>query len=743
MHIIRYLLLAIFLFSFSGKILAETPENKDAIEEHEQGLSSASSGNVEDVIIINNPDKVVELGSKVLIYLDEAEQLSIKRLIVGEFQGLFERSSQQILNFQMTPAAAWCKFSMKNELDEEIFLEIGSSFMDSIFLYSVAPDSSFNTYITGDRFPFEKRDVKTTNFLFKLPLAKGEQKTFYLKLRCNEPLQFPLNAGSLKSIYEKDHIKDFIHGAFYGFMILMVFYNLMFFFSTREKIYLYYILYVASITFFISNINGYYFEFLWPNNEWINNFAATSTALTIFFGLLFNMNFLNLRENSQVLFKICIALLPLPAIIFFLNLRGHNLEAIMFSQVTLLLVAVFFIISAVIIYRKGYKPAKFYVVAWSSVVASIFVLILKDVNVLPYSVFTINSLQIGVTFEVLLLSLAVADKINLYKKEKEAAQKLAFESLKEKEMLIREQNQILERKVEERTREISEKNQELHTQNEEIMAQAEAILEKSYELEGALNNITASLQYAKRIQNAILGNIDFITSRFNDAFILFYPRDIVSGDFYWFTEKGNIKIIIAADCTGHGVPGAFMTVMGNDFLNDIILNKNILDPSEILEELDQMIVATVQKQNSGSTPTKDGMDISVLVFDDDAKTVSFSGAKNPLYMVRNNEMEVIKASKYSIGSTLVSKADVLVKKFETHTIQLMRGDQFYILSDGYQDQFGGDDNRKFLTKRLRELLHELSVLPMAQQKEKLDQIFAEWKGGVNQTDDVLVIGVRY
>ncbi len=258
-------------------------------------------------------------------------------------------------------------------------------------------------------------------------------------------------------------------------------------------------------------------------------------------------------------------------------------------------------------------------------------------------------------------------------------------------------------------------------------------------------NITDSLKYAQRIQKAILGSEEEILCNFKEGFIFFKPKDIVSGDFFWFSQlffntakKSSRRILIAADCTGHGVPGAFMTVMGNALLDEIVNERGITIPHLILHELDKKILATLQKQNFNQN---DGMDMVVLVIeekDDNTKQVHWAGAKNPLYYIRNGEIHQIKGDKFPIGGNPLKNSKI----FCTHTLTLEEGDIFYLFTDGFQDQFGGEENKKYMVKRFRNFLFNISQLPMNEQHEKIAQEFSSWKGKREQTDDVLVMGIK-
>ena len=261
-----------------------------------------------------------------------------------------------------------------------------------------------------------------------------------------------------------------------------------------------------------------------------------------------------------------------------------------------------------------------------------------------------------------------------------------------------------------------------------IRKQNELITEKN-------KNITDSITYASRIQEAVLGKPDYLKKLFDEAFTFFKPHSMVSGDFYWFHRIGHYKIAIAADCTGHGVPGAFMTLLGYNYLSEIIENKKIIMPDEILNELNKKITASLNKE-SAEKRVNDGMDIAVLTFDTEQNKLYYSGAKNPLCIVKDGEMEVIKASRSAIGGLGTEK------QYDLHNFNLEKGSTVYIYSDGFQDQFGGNKNRKFLSKKFRNLLLEISPYEPEMQKSILEKIFTRWKGDNEQTDDVVIVGIK-
>jgi ligand-binding sensor domain-containing protein/serine phosphatase RsbU (regulator of sigma subunit) len=303
-----------------------------------------------------------------------------------------------------------------------------------------------------------------------------------------------------------------------------------------------------------------------------------------------------------------------------------------------------------------------------------------------------------------------------------------------------EQKKHLEKIVAERTAEIYKQKEEIETQRDSIEKQREVIAAKN-------KNIQSSIQYAKRIQNAMLPQKEDIDTHLKGLMIYFRPKDIVSGDFYWFTEVkkgGKTFIVIAAvDCTGHGVPGAFMSLIGNEALKHIVKENRIVEPDKILFWLDKEVNKSLQQKQSEN---KDGMDLVLCVYQVEDKKLEFSGAMNPLYYIEtsNNEEEKpslkeIKGTKLPIGGTSLEE-----KAFTKHIINISQPTTLYLCSDGYQDQFGGKDKKKFMTKRFKELLVEIYQLKETEQHEILETTLVNWmkEGNEEQIDDVLVLGVK-
>jgi serine phosphatase RsbU (regulator of sigma subunit) len=282
---------------------------------------------------------------------------------------------------------------------------------------------------------------------------------------------------------------------------------------------------------------------------------------------------------------------------------------------------------------------------------------------------------------------------------------------------------------------LEEKNRTISMQKDEIEKQRDIAAAQRDQIGYQKRHIEDSIMYAKRIQTALIPSLELFSARL-EHFVLYKPLAIVSGDFYWVSSSENPQVIISADCTGHGVPGAFMSMLGVTLLNEIVNSKHIMSPDQIIENLRQGIIKSL-KQVAAEDSIKDGMDIAVCMVDFEKDILWFAGANCPLYLVRGGELIHYRADKMPVA------IHYRMEPFTLHKIDLQKGDAFYIFSDGYADQFGGPSQKKFMSMKLRETLVAMSAMPMLKQGERLNEIFEEWMGDSPQIDDVTMIGVRY
>ena len=307
-----------------------------------------------------------------------------------------------------------------------------------------------------------------------------------------------------------------------------------------------------------------------------------------------------------------------------------------------------------------------------------------------------------------------------------------------------------EEELQQTNQELISKNHEIEQQKEEITTQAEylkdlntklqtysdELSQKNTILDQRNKEVTDSIKYAWRIQQALLPRSEQM-SDFSDYFYFFRPKNIVSGDFFWHRKVDNTHVVVVADCTGHGVPGAFMSMLGISLLNELVRNKAQQKPADLLEDLRSNVKNVLSQDESQSLVIQDGMDVAVCTVDMENKKLQYAGAHNPLYMFRNGEFSQVKATPVPVGVFKVEKP------FENHEIDIQKGDSFYMFSDGFQDQFGGPENKKYKRSNFRKFLKQIHTNDMKEQEKLLANEFDQWKGDDNpQIDDVIVMGFR-
>ena len=557
----------------------------------------------------------------------------------------------------------------------------------------------------------------------RIYLPPGESDTLYLKVTLGpesvlSDLIFTISTQ--QSVFTHDRAKRLTFGIFTGILLIMVLYHIPLFVRGRESSYLYYILYILAFLIFFINKEGYIYELI-PR--------LITTPITIFlleifllFYLLFGRAYLDTRNTLQswdtilliavwftvgglILNFVIILLQGLGVIVpFVIELGGLSIMFV--SAIGCLFLAV---VPAMILTRENYQPARYFLFA------NLF-LILGIATNYALADYTLgkHALEFGVTLQILTFSIGLSERINLLKKSKEVAQRRIIDQLKENAALKDKVNRELEDKVQERTFEIQAQKEHIEKQNKEIKY---------------------SFDYAKKIQNTVLPGDEVFETLFGEHFIFFKPRDIVSGDFYWISQSDHRIVLTAADCTGHGVPGSLMSMLGITMLHEIVNEKGVMNSDEILNQL-RLSIARTLKQEGRIGEQKDGIDMALIIYDTQTRKLQFSGANNPIYIVRNGEMLEYK------GNNMPVAYYEKMSDFTRYTIEMKKGDTVYMFTDGFPDQFGGPQGKKFKYRPFKDLLLEVHERPMDEQHRILSLIFEEWKGELSQIDDVLVIGLR-
>jgi len=697
----------------------------------------------DSIISIYKADQLTSIGTKIFFYEDSTGKLTIDSILAEKYQKQFLRCQLESPNFELMDNFIWVKFTITNYSGKPLLLELANSTLNLIEFYQ--EDDSLNKYkktLTGAIFHFKTRIYNTNFFLLELSHSqKNETATYYMKVFSNTNLDMPMHIGSEKAFLEKNHKVDFFYGIYFGIILVLLLYNLFIYISVREKSYLFYVFYILFVGLSNAAYKGFFFEYILPSFGWANHFLHVMfTIPAIFTTIMFSSVFLETQKYTPKLHKFTYLLYFLLSLNFYMYFNKARGIALPVTEILAVISMLFYFSLSIYLFLKNNRTVKFYFIAWFFFLVGMVIYLLKLNGVLEINQFTANAMMIGSALEGIFFSFALADKINQLKYEKVLAQEINIR-------LVSEQNQILEKKVVERTHKLNETNQEILAQNEEITQQQEELTTINDNLQITVrklhettNNLNASIRYAQHIQQLVLPKNSEISKYFGDFFVIYLPRDIVSGDFYWFTQLDESRAIFAlADCTGHGVPAAFMSMISYTLLNEIINDHKTYDPKVILRMLNTGVQSILKQKE---TENEDGMDISLVLFNKKTKlpnhiNIIFSGAKSSIYIQTQEEIKKVSGIKYSIGGYSQERCPVFVSE----SMDLPADTNIYFSTDGLFDQ---NDvlRKKFGSSLFREMLYLSKDLPMDEQKQKLLNALKFHQNNEMQRDDISVVGLK-
>ncbi|PTM10450.1 MAG: hypothetical protein DA407_03615 [Bacteroidetes bacterium] len=413
-----------------------------------QNQSLNAQGPTNEIVELKNEIEGMHIGTSIYYLRDNAYRLTIDDITDKNFENKFTKSEMVRPNFGNEQLAIWNKFTVTNHTSNDWIFELGVHTVDTFTVYYPNKLGGFDKVESGRSVAYQDRNYKASNFLYDIPLIQGDTTTIYFRVSAYI-MQYPISVHTKKLYFEKAHKKDISNGAYVGFVILIVLFNFMIWISTRDRNYIFYILYVIMNSLMVFELNGFLGQFIWVGslkNMW--HHGPIIVALSGFFAIIFTINFLETRKNLLSFHRIFhYFFMPLFAIIIILDLIDMKLVASVLNQTigVLLLITMFTV--AVILYKRGFRAARFYIFATSFYFSGAVIYALKTFAIVPHNFITENSIEIGSALEMVLFSLALADKINFHKKGQEIA-------LRDKEILMREQNIVLEKTVKERTKDL-------------------------------------------------------------------------------------------------------------------------------------------------------------------------------------------------------------------------------------------------------------------------------------------------
>lgn len=613
-------------------------------------------------------------------------------------------------------------FTLENESgkDQWLVLETAKPFTNHVNLYQV---DTKKTVCSGDAIPFELKSLPTNFSALSIFVPSGENREYVLQIKAEgENLRIPMVLSDRKEYMGSDANRKMFIGVFLGIFIFVSIIYFFFFVILKERLFLIYVLYASFSGLLQFALDGYMHEFVFTSGGYFTQHCVMIIAgATVIFGMLYAFGYLALtgvmkKVGAVIIVMVIITMIAslIPQIRFeitFQLINGFSMLGLIFMMVSGYL------------QRKKRKVSNLFLIGLAFLVLGGLVFIFGNLGIINSPIITQNALKLGTLLEMIFLSILMAGRYKQLQEEREKAQQALLIELEEKNRITLEANERLESEVKERTREIEEQRLELKEKNEDFIA---------------------SVTYAERIQSAVLSNEEKFTNLLPDSFVFFRPKDVVSGDFYWVDElesdtikTANRHAYVTADCTGHGVPGALVSIIGNHLLEAGKVSNGLLNPGKALDELSIGMNAALNSRYS-SRQLRDGMDLTLCVLDLQKRKLHFSGARNSAYIVRSGELIELKGDRKSIGFNPNEESH----QFQTQTLDLELGDVIYTCSDGFADQFGGENGKKFMSKQLKSLFIEISELPLNEQKTSLENALNAWMGRHEQLDDILVIGVK-
>ncbi|MCU0446084.1 MAG: SpoIIE family protein phosphatase [Microscillaceae bacterium] len=706
-----------------------------------------------NVIVIDKQISQLNLSKNqaLEVYPDKTGTATFALISQVDFQKQFVALSSVADIYNPEIKSYWFKFQLKN-LSQESDFAIDMQMWEYSAVYWRDSTSKIHKYENGVLTPFAQRPIRFWDRMIYLPLQlpHNQSGTFYIHCysksnqlkRLARVFNFfdKMILKKYNEAAENYRISNFFFSFYAGVVLIMAVYMFIFYGFVRDVTYLYFCLFLLHQWLYTMVDSGLAVAFIYPNYPQIEYPIISYSLIFVFvFLLLFVRSYLQLWHYLPTYNRIFWGLAAILAG-FYVVITTTQISLSMYVLLVEMLGIVFIFIANILSIRKGYKPAIYLLLAdvfyLSGVLATI--VIGTQLSHISEKIPILNLfLYVGSILQITLFATGLAYRYNAMRREIET-------QTLENERIVKEQNQMLEQKVKERTSELNEANEELRTieeelrQNMEELATGKEALEQAYKIIEEKNLIfTHSIRSAEKIQHAILPSEAELKTYFADHFIIYEPKDVVSGDFYWLAHQADKTFVACVDCTGHGVPGAFMSLIGNALLNEIVKEKKIYEAHKILEYLHLEVNKALRQQTGNSI---EGMDMVMCVlekWEDQSYSLQYSGAKNPIFYSSEGKIQTIFGDRIDIGGYQKG----LFRTFTPHTVRLAAQDTLYLFTDGYIDA-PNPKRRRIGIKQFEGVLSNIQNLPLAQQKQTLEKVLQDHTQDTLQRDDITVLGLK-
>jgi serine phosphatase RsbU (regulator of sigma subunit) len=699
----------------------------------------------EKIIHITEHSTYHEVTPYVYVLEDPKEQFSFEQVILSE-SDKFKLNPHKVLNFGFTYSVYWLKFSMYNSTNEiqNYVFTIQNPLIAYVDFIAFREDKIEKRVLTGEDFAFDSREIENRNFLFDLKLSPHTHYEYYIKVSSKGgPLQIPLSISRYDDYLKADNDELLLNGYFLGMFFFVILFNFFLLVINKNRLNLYYTIYVALLTIFLLNITGVNFQYLWPNQVLIQKYVTVwSAGLANIFLILFAQHFFTFSRFFRRINRLSNAIKIIGIMITVSSLFGQSGYRFSVFAINILSLVTIIFLTATSIRGLTRKNNMHYYFVFSFVffLLGVGVYVMNNLGVVQQYQHAIWAMKLGFFAEILLLMFAVLHKYRIIEQN----------NSKDLEMQVKERTSELEKQKEE----LMSQKTEIIFQRDKILAQHRRALKQSSVISQKNKEINDSIAYARLIQNAVLPPKSRLDQSLNSYFILNQPKDVLGGDFFWFHERNQRNYIAVADCTGHGVPGAMLSMLGIAALNEIILKEEYLSPADILNRLSSIVTSSLH-QNGMVGTSKDGMDISLCMIDSLTNTMLVAGSNNPVFIYREEsaieDSAHVDQAQFDDHYLLKIQTDKIAigynerkgTRFTDKRIGLQPNDMIYLFTDGYIDQFGGVDGKKFKRHRFRKLLSENALIQdSSMQHQHLTSHFQAWKKDQEQVDDIMVFGVR-